>query len=74
MPPAKPKKPESNWWFDAVKRPLGAFSRIETASDSDLHVALAEVGVLVASAQCHQGWLRGSDPGRHETGGVREIP
>ena len=58
MPPAS-KKIEDDWWFDAVKRPLGAYYRIDTRSLSDMHAALNEVGILYASAGCHSGWDEG---------------
>lgn len=55
MPPAS-RKIEDDWWFDAVKRPLGAYYRVDTHSLSDMHAALNEVGILYASAGCHAGW------------------
>ncbi len=58
MPPAA-KKVEDDWWFDAVRRPLGAYYRIDTRSLSDMHAALNEVGILYASAGCHAGWDEG---------------
>lgn len=55
MPPAS-KKLADDWWFDAVKRPLGAYYRIDTQAITDMHAALNEVGILYASAGCHSGW------------------
>ncbi|MET0335429.1 MAG: C1 family peptidase [Rhizobacter sp.] len=55
MPPAS-RNISEDWWFDAVKRPLGAYYRIDTRSLSDMHAALNEVGILYASAGCHSGW------------------
>jgi hypothetical protein len=55
MPPAS-KKIEDDWWFDAVKRPLGAYYRVDKRSLADMHAALNEVGILYASAGCHAGW------------------
>jgi hypothetical protein len=55
MPPAS-KKIAEDWWFDAVRRPLGAYYRIDTRSLADMHAALNEVGILCASAGCHSGW------------------
>ncbi len=49
--------PGQDWWLDAVNRPLGAYYRLDTRSVTDMHVALAETGVLYASAICHDGWL-----------------
>lgn len=55
MPPAS-KNIEDDWWFDAVRRPLGAYYRIDTRSLTDMHAALNEVGIIYASAGCHSGW------------------
>ncbi len=59
MPPAT-NKPGDDWWLDAVNRPLGAYYRVDPRSITDMHVALNEVGVLYASAVCHDGWLPGN--------------
>lgn len=58
MPPA-PKKAEDDWWLDAVRRPLGAYYRIDPRAIGDMHAALNEVGILYASAVCHAGWDAG---------------
>lgn len=58
MPDAPPNDAE-DWWLDAVRRPLGAYYRVDTRSVTDMHVALNEVGVLYASAICHAGWDAG---------------
>jgi len=55
MPPAT-NRPGKDWWLDAVGRPLGAYYRVDTRSITDMHVALNEVGILLASAVCHDGW------------------
>jgi hypothetical protein len=58
MPPA-PKKAEEqgrDWWLDAIKRPMGAYYRISPENVRDIHVALAEVGAVYASALTHAGW------------------
>lgn len=47
---------ESDWWLDAVKRPMGAYYRIDPKNIRDMHVALAEVGAIYASAYTHTGW------------------
>lgn len=52
---------EDDWWFDAVKRPLGAYYRIDARNLTDMHIALNEVGVLYGSASCHTGWDEGID-------------
>ncbi|MEY4561441.1 MAG: hypothetical protein RLZZ618_718 [Pseudomonadota bacterium] len=57
--PAVSKNLEDDWWFDAVKRPLGAYYRLDPKSITDMHAALNEVGVLFASVGCHGGWDEG---------------
>lgn len=60
MPPAQPpEKIEQDWWFDAVKRPLGAYYRIEPKNIIDIHAALNEVGVVYVTCGCHSGWDEG---------------
>lgn len=54
--PDSSSDPASDWWQDAVRRPLGAYYRVDTRSITDMHVALNEVGVLYASAACHDHW------------------
>ena len=49
-----------DWWDDAVRRPLGAYYRVDARSVVDMQVALNETGVLVASGLAHDGWLEGS--------------
>src|SRR5690606_8739618 len=39
---------ENDWWLDAVKRPMGAYYRIDPANLRDIHVALAEAGAVLA--------------------------
>lgn len=41
---------------DAVRRPLGAYYRVNHRDIVAMHAALAEVGVLYATARVHQGW------------------
>jgi hypothetical protein len=59
--PSNVKKLQDDWWLDAAQRPLGAYYRVDTRSITDMHVALNEVGVLYASAVCHEGWMKGSN-------------
>jgi hypothetical protein len=59
MPPAQAKV-EDDWWYDAVRRPLGAYYRVDPRSIIDMHGALNEVGVLLASCGCHSGWDEGA--------------
>lgn len=58
MPPAAVRI-EDDWWFDAVRRPLGAYYRIAPSQLTDMHAALDEVGVLYVSSGCHAGWDEG---------------
>jgi hypothetical protein len=63
LPMPKASNDESDWWLDAVKRPMGAYYRIDPKNIRDMHVALAEVGAIYASAYTHTGWdalLRGA--------------
>src|SRR5688572_30495793 len=41
---------------DALKRPLGAYYRVNHKDLVAMHSAMAEVGVLFATATVHQGW------------------
>jgi hypothetical protein len=41
---------------DALRRPLGAYLRVNHKDLVAMHSALAEVGILYASASVHQGW------------------
>jgi hypothetical protein len=60
-PVANDKDASADWWLDAVRRPLGAYYRVDTRSVTDMQVALNEIGVLYASAVAHAGWDEGSD-------------
>src|SRR4029453_16506220 len=48
---------------DALKRPLGAYFRVNHQDLVAMHAALAEVGILYATASCHSGWDRVGDDG-----------
>jgi hypothetical protein len=43
---------------DAVGRPLGAYLRVNHVDLVAMHSAIAEVGVVYATAKVHQGWRR----------------
>jgi hypothetical protein len=58
MPPV-PKSAATDWWLDAVRRPMGAYYRIDARVISDIHSALNEVGIVYASVACHAGWDEG---------------
>ena len=60
-PIANDKNAAADWWLDAVRRPLGAYYRVDTRSVTDMQVALNEIGVLYASAVAHAGWDEGSE-------------
>lgn len=55
MPRPKPGSLD-DWWLDAVKRPLGAYYRIDPENIRDIHIALSEAGAVYASAFTHKGW------------------
>ncbi|GAB3381663.1 N-acetylmuramidase domain-containing protein [Lysobacter fragariae] len=54
--PKATNEEDTDWWLDAIKRPMGAYYRIEPANIRDMHVAIAEVGAIYASAFTHTGW------------------
>jgi hypothetical protein len=74
MPKAQPSKAEGDWWLDGVRRPLGAYYRVDSRSVADMHVALNEIGVLYASAICHAGWDEGFSVSSPSKGGYWTIP
>jgi papain like protease len=41
---------------DALRRPLGAYLRVNHRDIVAMHAAIAEVGVLYATARVHEGW------------------
>jgi len=43
---------------DAIDRPLGAYFRVNHKDLVGMHAALAEVGILYATAHVHEGWAR----------------
>ena len=43
---------------DALQRPLGAYFRVNHKDIIAMHAAIAEVGVLYATAQVHEGWSK----------------
>ncbi|MEG3638576.1 C1 family peptidase [Magnetococcus sp. PR-3] len=47
--------PKKGAYLDALKRPLGAYYRIEH-NRSDLHAALLETGAVMVTARVHKGW------------------
>lgn len=48
---------------DALRRPLGAYYRVNHKDLVALHAAIAEVGVLFATSNVHQGWGEPGDEG-----------
>lgn len=61
MPVSQDEDAAHDWWLDAVRRPLGAYYRVDARSVTDMQVAINEIGVLYASAVAHGGWDEGSD-------------
>lgn len=43
---------------DAINRPLGAYFRVNHRDIVGMHAALAEVGILYATANVHEGWQK----------------
>jgi hypothetical protein len=54
----------SDRWLDAVRRPLGAYYRVNHKDIVAMHAAIVETGILYATAAVHTGW----DPDRVEDG------
>jgi len=50
-----------DWWDDGVRRPLGAYYRVERRSVVDMQSALNDTGVLYVSSDTHAGWDVGSN-------------
>ncbi|WP_116811688.1 C1 family peptidase [Steroidobacter cummioxidans] len=48
---------------DALRRPLGAYYRVNHKDLVAMHSAIAEVGVLFATSNVHQGWSQPGDDG-----------
>ncbi len=70
--PPSSTDPRKDWWLDAVRRPLGAYYRVDPRSIADMHVALNEIGALYASAVVHEGWQK--RPSSDNTRGYWTIP
>lgn len=65
--------PRTDWWLDAAKRPLGAYYRLDTRSITDMHVAINEVGVILASAACHAAWDRGYGATKRKPTSIADV-
>lgn len=65
--PYNPVKPDCHPTYerlkDAAKRPLGAYFRVNHKDLVAMHTALAEVGILYATALVHDGWNKIGDNG-----------
>ena len=48
---------------DALRRPLGAYFRVNHKDLVAMHAAVAEVGVLFATSNVHEGWSEPGDDG-----------
>lgn len=48
---------------DALRRPLGAYFRVNHKDLVSMHAAIAEVGVLFATSNVHDGWTEPGDDG-----------
>ena len=74
MPTGQVTRSADDWWLDAVRRPLGAYYRVDTRSVTDMHIALNETGILYASAVCHSGWDEGFSTSTRTKGSYWLIP
>jgi hypothetical protein len=54
--PNKDRRLTQDRTVDAVKRPLGAYYRVNHKDLVAMHAAMAEVGILYATASVHEGW------------------
>jgi len=61
--PQATNEPGQDWWLDAVKRPLGAYYRVDPQNLGHMQTALSETTVLYASAAWHDGWESGRNVG-----------
>lgn len=59
--------PELDWWRDALRRPLGAYYRVDKDSLSDLQAALNETGAIFVSARAHAGWEQETKEATNDT-------
>lgn len=48
---------------DALRRPLGAYFRVNHKDLVAMHAAIAEVGILFATSNVHQGWTEPGEDG-----------
>jgi hypothetical protein len=48
---------------DALRRPLGAYFRVDAKDLAEMHCAIAEVGILYVTAHVHDGWHEVSPQG-----------
>jgi hypothetical protein len=64
--PSATNDPDTDWWLDAVKRPLGAYYRVDAQNLGHVQSALTETQVLYACAAWHPGWEAGFAAGEHE--------
>jgi hypothetical protein len=61
--PGQGGRPTDERIKDAVTRPLGAYYRVNHQDLVAMHSAIADVGILYASAQVHEGWFDPGDDG-----------
>jgi hypothetical protein len=55
-PSDTPAKADADAWTEALRRPLGAYFRVNHKDLVAMHAALTEVGILYATADVHAGW------------------
>ena len=58
--PKAPKKkyyvPDNAWPFDAARRPVGVYYRVNRQSVVDMQAAILNMGAIYVSADVHNGW------------------
>lgn len=75
MPKAIVDPPEKDWWPDAMKRPMGAYYRLDLDLICDMHSAICEAHVVYASVRTHAGWDKLNDrPDNRPPTDIKEIP
>lgn len=78
--PNAPKKkyyvPANNWSFDAAKRPVGVYYRVNRESVVDMQAAILNMGAIYVSADVHSGWnlAKNRKPKRVELLGHANLP
>lgn len=69
------EEPKRGWEKESIKKPLGAYYRVDKESINDMQSALCEVGALYVSATVHDGWWEILDQDFKEREDInRDVP